>query len=64
VPYGPLIAVRQAMLYAKPWQQALICLACVAAGIGLLIAGHLARIAPILFGVVFLVPLGAARIRR
>lgn len=53
---GPLLALRLALLHAKPWQQLAICAAIVAIGITLIAFGDLTGIIVLCFGLLFTVP--------
>jgi hypothetical protein len=53
---GPLLALRLALLHAKPWQQLVVCAVIVGVGITLVTFGDLTGIIVICLGVFFAVP--------
>ena len=53
---GPLVMLRMLLLYARPWQQIVVCAICLAIGITLIALGHPAGIIAIIFGVFFSLP--------
>jgi hypothetical protein len=42
MPYGSGPVLRQSLLHATPWQRALIAVAMIAGGVGLVLVGHVA----------------------
>lgn len=54
---GPFMVLRMWLLYAKPWQQLLICLTLVLSGVALIaLVGHPSGVILAAFGVLFAIP--------
>jgi hypothetical protein len=61
---GVLTALRQSLLCAKPWQQALVSAALLVIGLGLLATGKLVGLLLAAGGAALLAQIAIARIRR
>jgi hypothetical protein len=58
---GPLLTLRQLLVYARPWQQVLVCLVLMAIGVAVLVTGGFVGIAPALFGLLLVVSIVRSR---
>jgi molybdopterin/thiamine biosynthesis adenylyltransferase len=61
---GVLLALRQSLLYAKPWQQALVSAALLVIGLGLLATGKLVGLVLAAGGAALLAQIAIVHIRR